>query len=557
MINAVAYARFSTDMQREESIEAQVRAIEDYCNKNNYNLVRVFADRGISGTKDNRPEFQKMIDECKQPNNVRNFDIVIVHKLDRFARNRFDSAIYKKVLKESNIKLYSVLENLNDSPESVILESVLDGMAEYYSLNLAREVQKGKCENAYKCKFNGGYSPLGYDINPVTHEYVINETEAKTIKKIFELYVNGHSLIDITIYLNENGYKTKLGKPFRKNSVYDILGSEKYAGYYVYNKGYKSKKRKKRDDTIIVENGIPAIISKEVFDLVMIKRKKNKRIPGSFKSNEIYLLSGLLICSKCNGSYYGTRRIKSKKSKTYYYYKYVCQNRNKLHNCTADELNRDDVENLIISELKNVLLNPNNIDKIVDKINEKYSELYNSSKTDISDTEKEIKDIQIKINNLMRLVSDGLYNDDIKNNLENLENNKTNLNVRLNKLKNISNNKELDKNTIIKAINIDIDALNLSDKLVVKNMLSKYISKIVVDYPSIEIHFRFTSGIDNTVKSATKNRQINSSVCLAPLVGNSTNLTKDQRNINSSVCMAPQVGLEPTTLRLTAACSTD
>lgn len=143
MINAVAYARFSTDMQREESIEAQVRAIEDYCSKNGYNLIKVFADRGISGTKDNRPEFQKMIDECKQASNIRNFDVVIVHKLDRFARNRFDSAIYKKVLKENNIKLYSVLENLNDSPESIILESVLDGMSEYYSLNLAREVQKG------------------------------------------------------------------------------------------------------------------------------------------------------------------------------------------------------------------------------------------------------------------------------------------------------------------------------------------------------------------------------------------------------------------------------
>ena len=215
MINAVAYARFSTDMQREESIEAQVRAIEEYCSKNGYNLIKVFADRGISGTKDNRPEFQKMIDECKQPDNIRKFDVVIVHKLDRFARNRFDSAIYKKVLKENNIKLYSVLENLNDSPESVILESVLDGMSEYYSLNLAREVQKGKCENAYKCKFNGGYTPLGYDINPQTHEYVINEKEAKTIKKIFNLYINGHSLIDITIFLNKNGYKTKIRR-FRK-----------------------------------------------------------------------------------------------------------------------------------------------------------------------------------------------------------------------------------------------------------------------------------------------------------------------------------------------------
>ena len=527
MTNAVAYARFSTDMQREESIEAQIRAIEDYCGKNGYNLIKVFADRGISGTKDNRPEFQRMIDECKQPSNTRNFDVVIVHKLDRFARNRFDSAIYKKVLKENDIKLYSVLENLNDSPESVILESVLDGMSEYYSLNLAREVQKGKCENAYKCKFNGGYTPLGYNIDPITHEYLINETEARTIRKIFELYIDGHSLIDITIFLNQNGYKTKAGKYFRKNSVYDILCNEKYAGYYVYNKGYKGRKRKKRDDTIIIEDGIPAIISKEDFNIVMQKRRKNKKQPGSFKSSYTYLLSGLLVCKKCNGYYYGNKRTKNKNNKSYIYYKYVCQHRDKLNNCTAEELNKDEVEDLVINELKRVLLNPNNIDKIVDKINQKYSELYKSSRNDIANTEKEIKDVQNKINNLIRLVADGLYNDDIKQKLDDLENDKTNLNVRLNRLKNISNNKSLDRNDIIKVINFDIDKFNSNDKLSIKNLLNKYINKIIVDYPNLEIYFKFSSNIDNAIKQAKKNERD-----------------------NSFVCMAPRVGLEPTTYRL-------
>ncbi len=296
MVNAVAYVRFSSDMQREESIEAQVRAIEEYCSKNQYNLVKVFADRGISGTKDNRPEFQNMIDECKITKEFRNFDIVIVHKLDRFARNRFDSAIYKKILKENNIKLCSVLENLNDSPESIILESVLDSMSEYYSLNLAREVQKGKCENAYKCKFNGGYTPLGYDIDPVTHRFVINQKEAVIIRKIFDMYISGYSLIDITIYLNNNGFRSKAGKEFKKNSIYDILGSEKYAGYYVYNKGVKSKKRQKRDDTIVIEDGIPAIISKETYMIAMNKRKHNKSRTGTFKTSEVYLLSGILKC---------------------------------------------------------------------------------------------------------------------------------------------------------------------------------------------------------------------------------------------------------------------
>ena len=245
MKNAVAYTRFSSEMQRDESIEAQVRAIQEYCSKQGLKLIHVYADRGISGTKDARPEFQNMISACKKKE-TRNFDTVIVHKLDRFARNRYDSAIYKKTLKENGVKLHSVIENLNDSPESVILESVLDGIAEYYSLNLAREVQKGKKENAYKCKFNGGFIPLGYDVDPISNQYIINDSEAKTIRKIFEMYLIWYSLIDITIYLNENGYRTKKGQEFKKNSIYDILGSEKYTGMYVYNKGYKGRKRASR-----------------------------------------------------------------------------------------------------------------------------------------------------------------------------------------------------------------------------------------------------------------------------------------------------------------------
>ena len=144
----------------------------------------------------------------------------------------------------------------------------------------------------------------------------------------------------------------------------------------------------------------------------------------------------------------------------------------------------------------------------------------------------------------MRLVADGLYNDDIKQKLEDLENDKTNLNVRLNRLKNISNNKTLDRNDIIKVINFDID------KLSIKNLLNKYINKVIVDYPNLEIHFKFSSNIDNSVKEAKKNERDNSSVYMAPLVRESTNIRKDQQILNFPVCLAPQVGLEPTTHNL-------
>ena len=184
LTRAVAYTRFSTDMQREESIEAQVRAIKEFTDKQGYALLKTYADRGISGTTDNRPEFQKMFDDAKKGL----FDVIIVHKLDRFARNRADSAIYRKELSKNGVKLISVLENFDDSPESIILQSVIEGYNEYYSKNLRREVMKGLKENALTCRFTGGIPCLGYDIDKETLKYKINPFEAEAVKLIFKRY---------------------------------------------------------------------------------------------------------------------------------------------------------------------------------------------------------------------------------------------------------------------------------------------------------------------------------------------------------------------------------
>lgn len=146
LICAVAYPRYSSDNQREESINAQMGAIEEYCQRKGYTLVGTYPDEAKSATTDQRPNFQRMMKDSEKGM----FDVVIVHKFDRFARDRYDSAYYKRLLKKNGVRLESVLEQLDDSPESVILESVLEGMAEYYSKNLAREARKGMLENAKK-----------------------------------------------------------------------------------------------------------------------------------------------------------------------------------------------------------------------------------------------------------------------------------------------------------------------------------------------------------------------------------------------------------------------
>ena len=193
--------------------------------------MKIYTDEARSATTDNRPEFQHMMVDAE----TGEFKAVIVHKLDRFSRDRYDSAYYKRLLKKNGIRLISVLENLDDSPESVILESVLEGMAEYYSKNLAREVRKGMNENALKAKHNGGIPPLGYDVTP-DKGYALNQTEAVTVRLIFELYTQGYGYGKIIEELNSKGMKTKTGKSFVKNSISEILRNEKYIGRYVFNK---------------------------------------------------------------------------------------------------------------------------------------------------------------------------------------------------------------------------------------------------------------------------------------------------------------------------------
>ena len=181
-MKVAVYARFSSDNQRQESIDAQIRAIKTYCDKNKYDIIHIYQDEAQSAKTDKRTQFAQMIRDSKDVI----FQAIIVHKLDRFARNRYDSAYYKRLLKNNGVKLISVLEQLDDSPESVILESVLEGVAEYYSLNLAREVKKGMNENALKALHNGGIAPLGFHVNP-DQSYSINPSEADSILLIFKI----------------------------------------------------------------------------------------------------------------------------------------------------------------------------------------------------------------------------------------------------------------------------------------------------------------------------------------------------------------------------------
>lgn len=175
------------------------------------------------------------------------FDLVIVHKLDRFARNRYDSAVSRKILRDNGVELYSVIEKFDNTPESIILEGLMETLNEYYSANLSREVMKGMRENALQCRYTGGYVPLGYRVDDTGH-FRINEEEAEVVRRIFSGTIQGMSYRELQQEFNEKGIRTWTGKLFGKNSLYSILTNEKYIGVYVYNRAVSKDSRGKRNN---------------------------------------------------------------------------------------------------------------------------------------------------------------------------------------------------------------------------------------------------------------------------------------------------------------------
>ena len=317
--HVIAYCRYSSDNQRDESIDAQIRAIKEFCNRNDYILDHVYVDEARSATTDSRPQFQQIFKDLIPGKHY----ALVVHKLDRFARDRYDSAHYKRKLKEAGMRLISVIEHLDDSPESIILESVLEGMSEYYSKNLSREVMKGMRETAYQGKHVGGVPPLGYAVNQ-NQEYEISPAESVIVRTIFEMYDMGYSYSKIRDHLNTRGHKTRQGKPFSISSFHDLLKNPKYKGDFFFNQTaskFPSGKRnnhamKEADEIIYIKDRIPAIVNVDLWDRVN-KKMNNRKQNGAKKAKNVYMLSGIIECGECHGAMCGKYKNMRQKTRCY------------------------------------------------------------------------------------------------------------------------------------------------------------------------------------------------------------------------------------------------
>ncbi len=358
-MNVVIYARYSSHNQTEQSIEGQIAVCEEYAKKNNFTIIGQYIDRALSATTDNRPQFLKMIEDS----NKKAFNGILVYQLDRFARNRYDSATYKAKLKKNNVRVFSARENISDDASGILMESVLEGMAEYYSAELSQKVKRGMEINANKCLSNGGVSPLGFKISP-DKKYIIDNETSHIVKEIFEMYIKGYTMVDIGKHMNNMNYKTALGNDFSKNSIRGILSNKKYIGTYTYN----GKEH---------PNSIPAIIDNKTFEEAQIILSKNRKATAHNKAKQEYILTTKLFCGHCKEMMAGVSGT-SKTKKIHYYYS--CNNRRKKI-CNKANVKKESIESLVVEKAREALTD-NMIDKIAHSIVSLVQKEQNSSKLD-------------------------------------------------------------------------------------------------------------------------------------------------------------------------------
>ena len=344
-MNVVIYARFSSHSQTEQSIEGQLQTCYEFAKHNGHIVIGEYIDRAQSGTTDSRAEFQRMIADSDK----HIFEGVLVYQLDRFARNRYDSAINKAKLKKNGVRVISARENISDDASGILIEGVLESMAEYYSAELSQKIRRGMDINAEKCLSNGSNPGLGYYVDE-ERRFHVDPEGAAIVLEIFEMYASGKTVAEITKYLNAKQVKTSLGKEFNKNSLHRLLRNKRYIGYYIY----------KDTET---PGGMPRIIQDELFERVQHILDRNKKAPARSRGREEYLLTTKLFCGYCREmmtGYGGT----GKSGKAYHYY--ACNNF-KRRKCKKKVVNKEKIENRIVLECCK-LLTDSNIERIASAV---------------------------------------------------------------------------------------------------------------------------------------------------------------------------------------------
>lgn len=517
MIKAVIYARYSSSSQTEQSIEGQVRVCKEYAEKNGYEIVAEYIDRAMTGTNDNRPDFQRMIKDSYH----KKWQFVLVYKFDRFSRDKYQSTLHKHTLKQNGVKVISAMENIPETPEGIILESLLEGMNQYYSAELSQKVKRGLKESRIKGLFTGGATPYGYNVKD--KKLSINEEQANIVREyMFNQYYNGKRIKDIVIFLAEKGIKNNYGKPWTINSVSRVLRNPNYKGC-VYA------------DNTCYTNIFPAIVSEEIFDEVNNRLKVSKRTSAHFKTDVNYLLSGKLICGKCGGLITGDSG-KGKMGKIYNYYKCFTKKRNK-ELCNKKSIPQEYIEDIVLTATKE-FLNHTNLTELSICIADTYNKSIEKDVV-LESLNKQLQENNKKLANFVRAIENGIFNDTTNERMKELEIANKDLQEKITSREMLVI-KPLDKNVIYSFL-CSFKDIDLSNNLACQRLVDMFLNRVVLFDDHCDIYF-------NTNDDKSKQLKLKEQPDIDSELLFKSN-KKEQSNRAGSDCslMVDQQGLEPWT----------
>ena len=405
-MKAVIYARYSSDNQREESIEGQLRECGDFAQRKGYTVVKTYADRAISGKKaDNRPEFMQMIADSKQGS----FDFIIVWKIDRFSRDKYDSVYYKNVLKKNGVSVISATEPIDDSPEGQLMKSIFEGFSVYYIKDLAMKTSRGMTENVLKGKFNGGSLTFGYVIDE-NKNFQPDPVKALVVTDIFRRYAGGESIKSILATLRAEGLKNSRGTNMTYSFITGILKNRRYLGEYSFQ------------GTVVTDAFTP-LVDVDIFDKCQRLLSANQRKPAHFKPVEDkYILTGKIFCGYCGTTMCGVSGTSGTGAKHRYYH--CCAAKTK-RTCDKKRVIKDFIEPAVTDIAMLLFDNAPLLNRVVNNC----YELQLRKNANLPALENQLEQVQMKIDNLMNAIMQGITTPTTKETLLKLEREKETLEI--------------------------------------------------------------------------------------------------------------------------------
>ena len=473
---AIAYYRFSSHAQNEASIDQQREQAHAYARGHDLKIIKEYTDSAMSGTRGDRPGFQLMLSEVGKlrPSTL------ILWKTDRLGRDRVILTAAKKKIRDAGCCIKYVAEiSPDDSPESALIEGLMESLAEFYSLQLRQNVTRGMNYNAEHALYNG-HKLLGYTVDKATKKYIVDKNTAPIIQRLFLEYAGGKPLADMVRDLNRQGITNANGKSFTFNGLRHLLKNQAYVGVYHYG-------------DITIADGMPRLISDELFAQTQARFEKNTHKASKYHQTAIatgeeaprYWLTGKLYCGYCGSSVHGAAGT-SKTGKRHYYY--ACKQQRR-HKCNLKQKKKDIVEVNVLWLLHEFLHDTENLTSLAVDMATYYTKL-NSAEKYINSLEAELKEVEKGINNIVKAIEAGVISAALSDRLAKLEAQREGLQDAIDSEK-IKQSMATDENSIKHYFEKYAD-FSFDDEETRNNVLEYFVDKIFLYNDKIVITWYYT-----------------------------------------------------------------